>query len=53
MSSSLLTHTAMAAEASNLPMPTVGYGVVSISILIFLLLVTMAFRSYGTRVRDK
>ncbi len=53
MSSSLLTHTTIAAEASTLPMPPVGYGVVSIAILVFLLLVTMAFRSYGTRIRDK
>lgn len=53
MSSSLLTFTALAAEASNMPMPPLGYGVVSITILMFLLLVTLAFRSVGTRQRHK
>lgn len=50
MSSSLLN---LAAPVANLPMPPVGFGVVTLVILMFLLLVTLAFRSVGSRHRDK
>ena len=53
MSSSLLTYATVTAEGVDLAMPPVGFGVVSITILMFLLLVTLGFRSVGTRFRDK
>lgn len=48
MSSSLLTFAGESSE-SALAMPAIGYGLVALAVLALLLLVTMGFRSVGSR----
>ncbi|HLS13566.1 MAG TPA: hypothetical protein VK095_03550 [Beutenbergiaceae bacterium] len=48
MSSSLLTFAGESSE-SALVMPAIGYGLVALAVLALLLLVTMGFRSVGSR----
>lgn len=51
MTSSLVTLAAESEVVNELPMPPVMYGLVAFAVLMFLLLVTLAFRSIHTRRR--
>lgn len=51
MSSSLLVLAQEGTQQASSGMPSVGYGIVALAVLAFGLLVTLAFRSVGTRHR--
>ena len=51
MTSSLVTLASETQVVNELPMPPFMYGVIALAILMFLLLVTLAYRSVHTRRR--